>query len=104
MAIDPKLIDELLSKYKKPEDIIGENGFVGTLQNGAKLSAGFERAGSNLGVNISSIETAAKGSINFKALQSSAESLARTEGASSVTITAVNVTNSKLAQTLLKAG
>ena len=77
---------------------------MGTLQNGAKLSAGFERAGSNLGVNISSIETAAKGSINFKALQSSAESLARTEGASSVTITAVNVTNSKLAQTLLKAG
>lgn len=28
MAIDPKLIDELLSNYKKPEDIIGENGLL----------------------------------------------------------------------------
>jgi len=26
MAIDRKLIDELLANYKKPEDIIGENG------------------------------------------------------------------------------
>jgi putative transposase len=28
MAIDPKLIDELLANYKKPEDIIGENGLL----------------------------------------------------------------------------
>jgi transposase-like protein len=26
MAVDQKLIDELLRDYKKPEDIIGENG------------------------------------------------------------------------------
>jgi hypothetical protein len=26
MAIDKKLIDQLLIDYKKPEDIIGENG------------------------------------------------------------------------------
>ena len=28
MAIDPKLIEELLGEYKKPEDIIGENGLL----------------------------------------------------------------------------
>src|ERR1700681_46688 len=28
MAIDKKLIDELLTDYKKPEDIIGENGLL----------------------------------------------------------------------------
>src|ERR1700692_1073650 len=28
MAIDNKLIDQLLSDYKKPEDIIGENGLL----------------------------------------------------------------------------
>ena len=28
MAIDKKLIDELLTNYKKPEDIIGENGLL----------------------------------------------------------------------------
>jgi transposase-like protein len=28
MAIDKKLIDQLLSNYKKPEDIIGENGLL----------------------------------------------------------------------------
>ena len=28
MTIDPKLIDELLTDYKKPEDIIGENGLL----------------------------------------------------------------------------
>ena len=28
MAIDPKLIDELLREYKKPEDIVGENGLL----------------------------------------------------------------------------
>ncbi len=27
MAIDPTLIDKLLADYKKPEDIIGKNGF-----------------------------------------------------------------------------
>ena len=29
MAIDKKLIDQLLTDYKKPEDIIGENGLCG---------------------------------------------------------------------------
>jgi putative transposase len=28
MAIDPKLIDQLLVGYKKPEDIAGENGLL----------------------------------------------------------------------------
>jgi putative transposase len=28
MTIDTKLIDELLTDYKKPEDIIGENGLL----------------------------------------------------------------------------
>ena len=28
MAIDLKLIDELLKNYKKPEDIIGEGGLL----------------------------------------------------------------------------
>ena len=28
MAIDPKVIDELLADYEKPEDIIGENGLL----------------------------------------------------------------------------
>jgi hypothetical protein len=28
MAIDLKLIDKLLAEYKKPEDIIGENGLL----------------------------------------------------------------------------
>src|SRR5580658_10193334 len=28
MAIDLKLIDKLLADYKKPEDIIGENGLL----------------------------------------------------------------------------
>ena len=28
MAIDLRLIDKLLADYKKPEDIIGENGLL----------------------------------------------------------------------------
>lgn len=28
MAIDPPLIDKLLADYKKPEDMIGENGLL----------------------------------------------------------------------------
>ena len=28
MAIDPKLVDKLLADYKRPEDIIGENGLL----------------------------------------------------------------------------
>ena len=28
MAIDTKLIDQLLADYKKPEEIIGENGLL----------------------------------------------------------------------------
>ena len=30
MAIDKTLIDQLLADYKKPEDIIGENGLLET--------------------------------------------------------------------------
>ena len=32
MAIDTKLIDQLLADYKKPEDIIGENGLLKQLK------------------------------------------------------------------------
>jgi putative transposase len=28
MAIDTKLIDQLLTDYKRPEDIIGQNGLL----------------------------------------------------------------------------
>ncbi len=28
MGIDPRLIDKLLADYKKPEDIVGENGLL----------------------------------------------------------------------------
>src|SRR5574339_463880 len=28
MGIDPKLIDQLLADYKRPEDIVGENGLL----------------------------------------------------------------------------
>jgi RHS repeat-associated protein len=83
---------------------LGENGLVGNLANGAKISAGFEKAGSNFGLNISNIRTAEKGSINFKALESSAQKLAKSEGATSLTIRAINVTDSKLAKALTKAG
>jgi RHS repeat-associated protein len=83
---------------------IGESGAIGALENGAKLSVGFERAGSNLGVSISNIETATKGSINFKALEAGAQKVAEQQGASSVTVKAVSVINDKLAQTLTKAG
>src|SRR5579862_8107488 len=34
MAIDLKLIDELLADYKKPEDIIGEHGLLKQLTKG----------------------------------------------------------------------
>src|SRR5215471_18548712 len=34
MAIDLKLIDQLLADYKKPEDIIGENGLLKQLTKG----------------------------------------------------------------------
>ena len=29
MAIDLRLVDKLLADYKKPEDLIGENGLAG---------------------------------------------------------------------------
>jgi len=38
MAIDKTLIDQLLADYKKPEDIIGENG-DNAVWNPAKASA-----------------------------------------------------------------
>jgi hypothetical protein len=44
MAIDVKLIDKLLTDYKKPEDIIGENGLLKQLTQGA---AGAGDAGRN---------------------------------------------------------
>ena len=28
MTINPKLLDEVLAEYKKPEDMIGENGLL----------------------------------------------------------------------------
>jgi hypothetical protein len=37
MAIDKKLIDQLLTNYKKPEDIIGENGLLKEPKNWPKL-------------------------------------------------------------------
>jgi len=43
MAIDKKLIDQLLADYKKPEDIIGENGPTETThpkQSGASAAGG----------------------------------------------------------------
>jgi RHS repeat-associated protein len=83
---------------------VGESGFVGSLANGAKISAGFEQTGSALGVNISNIETAARGSISFRGLEAGAVNIAKSEGASSVTITAKNVVNAKLGGFLTKAG
>lgn len=35
MAIDLNLIDKLLADYKKPEDIIGENGLLKQLTKGS---------------------------------------------------------------------
>jgi putative transposase len=42
MAIDLKLIDKLLANYKKPEDIIGENGLLKQLTK-AVLERGMRR-------------------------------------------------------------
>ena len=39
MAIDLKLIDKLLADYKKPEDIIGENGLLKQLTKALCWSA-----------------------------------------------------------------
>ena len=58
---------------------LGESGFVGSLENGARISAGFEKVGDALGVNISNIQSAARGNINFKALESGAENLAKSK-------------------------
>ena len=44
MAIDLKLIDKLLAGYKKPEDIIGENGLLKQLTK-ALLSLVCEMSG-----------------------------------------------------------
>ena len=41
MAIDKALIDQLLADYKKPEDIIGENGLLKQLTK-AILERAFE--------------------------------------------------------------
>ena len=38
MAIDKKLIDQLLTDYKKPEDIIGENGLLKQLTKVSRCS------------------------------------------------------------------
>ena len=42
MTIDTKLIDQLLTNYKKPEDIIGENGLLKELTK-ANPGAGLSR-------------------------------------------------------------
>ena len=39
MAIDKKLIDQLLTDYKKAEDIIGENGLLKELTKATPPSA-----------------------------------------------------------------
>jgi len=83
---------------------LGESGFVGTLANGVKISAGFEKIGSTLGVNISYIESAVRGTFNFGKLESNAVNLAKSEGVSTLVIRAVNVINDKVAQFLTKAG
>jgi putative transposase len=47
MAIDLKLIDKLLLDYKKPEDIIGENGLLKQLDQscfGARHASRDDRA------------------------------------------------------------
>ena len=45
MAIDKGLIDQLLADYKKPEDIIGENGHYTTMTAAflpcSEITAGF---------------------------------------------------------------
>jgi len=46
MAIDKALIDQLLADYKKPEDIIGENGLLKTTHEsnpGASAAGGTDR-------------------------------------------------------------
>ena len=42
MAIDLDLIDKLLADYKKPEDIIGENGLLKQLRATSSLSRATE--------------------------------------------------------------
>jgi RHS repeat-associated protein len=83
---------------------LGENGFVGTLATGAKISAGFEKMGSTFGVNISLIQSAVKGGVNFHSLEANAVKLAQSEGATSLLLKAVNVTKPELANVLTKAG
>jgi hypothetical protein len=43
MAIDKKLIDQLLTDYKKPEDIIGEDGLLKELRSQEGLQGLFLR-------------------------------------------------------------
>jgi RHS repeat-associated protein len=83
---------------------VGESGAIGKLANGVELSAGFERAGSNLGVNISNIKAPTAGSVNFHGLEAGAQRLAQQQGATSLTIRAVSVLNPRLARILRKAG
>jgi putative transposase len=40
MAIDLKLIDELLADYKKPEDITGEHGLLKQLTKALRVDLG----------------------------------------------------------------
>ena len=44
MAIDLKLIDQLLADYKKPEDIIGENGLLKQLTKALHHASNTQRA------------------------------------------------------------
>jgi RHS repeat-associated protein len=85
-------------------ETLGESGVVGQLSSGASISAGFGRVGGSLAVNISNIASDVKGGVNFFQLQGNAVKAAQAEGLSSVTLTAQNVINSKLAQALVKQG
>ena len=67
-------------------------------------SAGVIKAESNYYPWGGELGTAATGSVNFRALESSAVKLARSEGASSLTIRAVNVIDAKLTKALTRAG
>ena len=42
MRIKPEVIDELLKDYKKPEDVLGQNGLLKQLTNQGIAGAGDE--------------------------------------------------------------
>ena len=48
MAINPKIMDELLADYEKPEDVIGENGLLKRLTKAVLERAMRRRVGRHL--------------------------------------------------------